>query len=274
MDCGLALFLVLRRNSMLESFIKCYFPKKRMLLWKSLFGIFCLIWQNLGVPYTQKTLMLDTCITASHCCPSQSHHCAKPHIIKELNAQCLLQAVYTRIKKRLTVAKAQGSISHFQLSVPIWLISSPIHCTLRNSTHLNVTSLAGSVSTDHCLRWSGFGDVSSDHRTNCIFSFKPWPRAGHSNVFLTLLKQIHEAKDIIQLRLWFWGDPMYHCGLSFSQAIKFDLCPVEAHKHFAFLGDAVEMCSQLHWCQSRLLFLPRSFWASKKLKFDFWLFKH
>lgn len=150
------------------------------------------------------------------------------------------------INKRLTVAKAQGSISHFQLSALIWLISSHIHWILRNRARI--------WARHHQLaRWQlpsarggpGFDGVSSDHHQTAEQIAAPHSSpnpAGHLSVFLTLLKQIREARSVMML-IWPYyglcsvllGDPVHHCGWSFPWAINFDICPAEYHKHFVVM---------------------------------------
>lgn len=91
---------------------------------------------NIG-SHTQRTPLTHTCTSASPGCPSHGHCCAKPCANTEPNAQFLLQSVYALcINTWSTVAKTQGSISHFQLSGLIWLISPLVHCTLHNSSHV------------------------------------------------------------------------------------------------------------------------------------------
>lgn len=84
--------------------------------------------------------------------------------------------------------------------------------------------------------------------------------AGHLNVFLTLLKQIHKAKGITLLWLRYYhcsvllGDPVHHCGLNFSQAISFGLHPAEGRKHFALLGVFAEMHNHYTGAKAGCLF--------------------
>lgn len=95
--------------------------------------------------------------------------------------------------------------------------------------------------------------------------------AGHLNVFLTLLKQIHKAKGITLLWLRYYlcsvllGDPVHHCGLNFSQAISFGL-QLKVVNTLLFRG-SLQRCVTITLVPKQAAFSPKKFWASKQLKF-------
>lgn len=94
--------------------------------------------------------------------------------------------------------------------------------------------------------------------------------AGHSNVFLTLLKQIHKAKGITLLWPHYYlcsvllGDPVHHCGLNFSQSISFGL-QLKVVNTLLFRG-SLQRRVTITLVPKQAAFSPKKFWASEQLK--------
>lgn len=190
--------------------MKWCLPQTNVLLWKGLvWRIWTYLRKTYRVTHPQKALLLYIPVL------QQAQAVLSPLLMKSQTHSSCSKEFTLCVNKRLTVTKAQGSISHFQLSALIWLISSHIHWILRNRAWI--------WTRHHQLaRWQlpsvrggpGFHGVSSDHHQTTQQIAAPHSSsnpAGHLNVFLTLLKQIREARGIMMLiwpyyglRMCFW----------------------------------------------------------------------